>query len=344
MNIALLSEQECARLNQLIADAAQIVICAHKSPDGDALGSSIAWYSYLTEQCGKQVTMVMPDQFPDFLCWMPHTEKIVRYDRHPDRAAQAFEQADLVFCLDFNATARVNEMEPLLVGSKARRVLIDHHLDPDIEAEIIVSQPKLCSTSEMIFRMICQLGGYEQMDQKAATAIYCGMMTDTMAFTVNSNYPEVYFVVSQLMEKHINKEKIYQKVFNNYSQWAVRFRGYILYQRMQYFEDARAAYFTITREDMRRFHFIKGDAEGLVNEPLRIKGTRLSISLREDDRQDNLVWVSLRSVGDCDCQALARQFFNGGGHKNASGGRLFCTIADAEKTAREAIASLCKTV
>lgn len=340
MNINLLTNEEVYQLNQLIDEAEQVVICCHKSPDGDALGSSLAWYSYLTEQRGKTVSVVVPDQAPDFLQWLPHSEKVVRHDKHPEKAQQLFEQASLVFCLDFNATARVNEMEPLLVGSKAKRVLIDHHLDPDIEADLIISRPELCSTSELVLRLIHQLGHFDALSKKAATAIYCGMMTDTMAFSVNSNYPELYYIISLLLEKHINKDKIYRQVYNNYSQWAIRFRGYIMMQKMQYFKDARAAFFSISRSDMHRFHFIKGDAEGLVNEPLRIKGTQLSISLREDDRVDQLIWVSLRSVEEVDCQKIAQEFFNGGGHKNASGGRLHCSLEEAEQVARQAIASL----
>lgn len=337
MNIDILTPEQVSALNQLIDESHHIVICCHKSPDGDAMGSSLALWNYLTEQRNKQATVVVPDAFPDFLQWLPNSEKVVRFDRKPELAAQLFNEADLVFCLDFNATARLNDMEPLLVGSQATRVVIDHHMDPSIEAGLIISQPLLSSTSEMIFRIIWQLGHFEQANKKVAVPIYCGMMTDTMAFTVNSNTPEIYFVVSQLLTKHIDKEKIYRNVYNNYSQWAIRMRGYIMYQRMNYLADLHAAYFSITRDDMLRFHFIKGDAEGLVNEPLRIKGTRLSISLREDDRHDNLVWVSLRSVGTFNCQQVAEQFFNGGGHFNASGGKLNCSIEEAEQIARQAI-------
>lgn len=337
MNIDILTTEQLEQLNQLIDAAQHIVICCHKSPDGDALGSSLAWWSYLTEQRQKHAVVVVPDAYPDFLQWLPNSEKIVRFDRKPELATQLFQEAYLVCCLDFNGTARLNEMEPLLLQSKANRVLIDHHMQPDIEAQLIISQPQLSSTSEIIFRLIWQMGHFEQVNKHVAVPIYCGMMTDTMAFTVNSNTPEIYFIISQLLTKHIDKEKIYRNVYNNYSQWAIRMRGYIMYQRMNYLQDLHAAFFSVTREDMLRFHFIKGDAEGLVNEPLRIKGTKLSISLREDDRKDNLVWVSLRSVGNFSCQQVAEQFFNGGGHFNASGGRLNCSIEEAEQITRKAI-------
>jgi phosphoesterase RecJ-like protein len=177
------------------------------------------------------------------------------------------------------------------------------------------------------------------MKKAWAVPVYCGMMTDTGGFTYNSTDPAIYFIISQLLSKHIDKDKIYRNVFNNYSSWAIRFRGYLLNQKMNYFEDLHASYYTVTRDEMTRFNFIKGDLEGLVNEPLRIKGTKLSISLREDTDTDNLVFVSLRSVDDFPCNKVAEEFFNGGGHLNASGGKLHCSIEEAEKIARQAIKS-----
>ena len=182
------------------------------------------------------------------------------------------------------------------------------------------------------------MNGFEAMNKKCAACIYCGMMTDTGGFTYNSNQPEIFFIVSQLLTKGIDKDKIYRNVFNNFSPWAIRLRGYLMSQKLNVFNDLHAAYFSISRREMRDFHFIKGDAEGLVNEPLKIKGLRLSISLREDDRRDNLVWVSLRSVDNFPCNKMAADFFNGGGHLNASGGRLHCSLDEAERTVRRALA------
>ena len=162
-------------------------------------------------------------------------------------------------------------------------------------------------------------------------------MTDTGGFTYNSNNPEIFYIISQLLTKGIDKDKIYRNVYNNYSAWAIRLRGHLMSERLIVMEEQNATYFTITRKDMKDFHFIKGDAEGLVNEPLRIKGIKLSISLREDDRRDNLIWVSLRSVDDFPCNKMAEQYFNGGGHLNASGGHLFCSMEEAERITKEAI-------
>lgn len=337
MNIDLLADDELQQLKSLLAEAKEIVICCHKSPDGDALGSSLAWFDFLTTQLNKQVSVIIPDAFPDFLRWLPHTEKLIRYDKHADLACSRFETADLVFCLDFNTPARVEDMQQTLVSSKAPKVMIDHHLNPDIDTVLSVSNPKMSSTSEMIFRLIWQLGYFESMRNACAVPIYCGMMTDTGGFTYNSSHPEIFFIISQLLTKGFDKDKIYRQVYNNYSTWAIRLRGYMMCQKLNVLEDLHAAYFTITAEDMDTFHFIKGDAEGLVNEPLKIKGMKLSIALREDTQKENTVLVSLRSVDDFPCNEMAAQFFNGGGHLNASGGRLECSMEEAEHTVRRAI-------
>lgn len=338
MKIELLSEAEIATLKENIDNSNRIVICCHKSPDGDALGSSLAWAEYLRTQ-GKEPDIIVPDAYPDFLQWLPGTERIIRYDKHAaDKTDEMLQKADLIFCLDFNGTNRVDEMKYALEQSPAHKIMIDHHLDPSMDTVLTVSHPQMSSTSELVFRIIWQLGGFEEMSRKCAVCIYCGMMTDTGGFTYNSNQPEIFFIVSQLLTKGIDKDKIYRNVFNNFSPWAIRLRGYLMSQKLNIFNDLHAAYFTISRRDMRDFHFIKGDAEGLVNEPLKIKGMRLSISLREDDRRDNTIWVSLRSVDDFPCNLVASEFFNGGGHLNASGGRLHCTLDEAERVVRRAFA------
>lgn len=337
MQIDILSEQEAAVLQELTAASSHIVVTCHKSPDGDALGSSLAWADYL-RSLGKEPVVLIPDAYPDFLQWLPNTEKIIRYDKHREEGDLLLKTADLIFCLDFNEPSRVDEMQASLEASPARKVMIDHHLNPQMDTALTVSHPNLCSTSELVFRIVWQLGAFDAMPKTWAVAIYCGMMTDTGGFTFNSSRAEIFFIIGQLLTKHIDKDKIFRKVYNNYSSWAIRMRGYVMCHKLNVFDDRHAAYFAISRKDMRDFHFLKGDAEGLVNEPLRIKGMRLSISLREDDRKPNLVWVSLRSVDDFPCNRMAERYFNGGGHLNASGGRLLCSLDEAERITRQAIA------
>ena len=336
MNIDIMNEDQLAQMNQLISNANNILITCHKSPDGDAIGATLAWAEYLTS-IGKEPTMIVPDQFPDFLTWLPNSQKIVRYDKHREKCDMLFKIADLIFCLDYNTPSRVDEMEQSLVNSPASRVLIDHHLKPEVPAVLTISQPEACSTCELIFRIVWQMGAFEQQTRHFAVPVYCGMMTDTGGFLYNSTRCEIYFIISQLLTKHIDKDRIYRNVYHNYSEDRIRLMGYVLYEKLVYIPEYNAAFYTLTKDELRRFHFIKGDAEGLVNIPQQIKGLKLSISLREDTDKPNIIWVSLRSVDDFPCNLMAEQFFNGGGHLNASGGRINGTMQDAIETVRKAI-------
>ena len=336
MNIDIMNEDQLVQMNQLISNANNILITCHKSPDGDAIGATLAWAEYLTS-IGKEPTMIVPDQFPDFLTWLPNSQKIVRYDKHREKCDMLFKIADLIFCLDYNTPSRVDEMEQSLVNSPASRVLIDHHLKPEVPAVLTISQPEACSTCELIFRIVWQMGAFEQQTRHFAVPVYCGMMTDTGGFLYNSTRCEIYFIISQLLTKHIDKDRIYRNVYHNYSEDRIRLMGYVLYEKLVYIPEYNAAFYTLTKDELRRFHFIKGDAEGLVNIPQQIKGLKLSISLREDTDKPNIIWVSLRSVDDFPCNLMAEQFFNGGGHLNASGGRINCTMQEAIETVRKAI-------
>lgn len=332
----ILNNTEFVELMKAIQQSKRIVVCAHRGPDGDAVGSSLGWAEYL-KSLGKQVTVVLPNPFPDFLRWLPNSHLIHFYARHKAAATQIINEADLIFCLDFNGLSRLQEMEGAVARAKADRILIDHHLNPDRNiAKLVISHPQMSSTSELVFRLILQLGGFEDMTQSMATCIYTGMMTDTGGFTYNSNDPAIYEIISMLLTKNIDKDKIYRNVFNVYSADRIRLTGYILYEKLNFYANNRASVFTLTRDEMKRFNFIRGDAEGLVNMPLQVKGMRLSISLREDTERD-VIRVSLRSVDDFPCNKMAAEFFNGGGHLNASGGELPFPLSEAIKTAERAI-------
>ena len=336
MNIDILTSEQSAQLQSLIEGSSNIIITCHKGPDGDAIGATLAWAEYLTS-IGKEPTMIVPDQYPDFLTWMPNTQHIIRYDKHREKCDMLFKIADLIFCLDYNTLSRVDEMEQALVSSPAARVLIDHHLKPDVPAVLTISEPEACSTCELIFRIVWQMGAFQRQTKHFAVPVYCGMMTDTGGFLWNSSRCEIYFIISQLLTKRIDKDRIYRNVYHNYSEDRLRLMGYVLYEKLVYLPEYHAAFYTLTKDELRRFHFIKGDAEGLVNIPQQIKGLKVSISLREDTDKPNLVWVSLRSVDDFPCNLMAEQFFNGGGHLNASGGRIYGTMQDAIETVRKAV-------
>ena len=336
MNINILSEAELTQLRSIIAAAADIVVIGHVNPDGDAIGSTLAWTNYLQSE-GKSVSLIVPDKYPDFLNWLPNTDKILRHDKHPEKTELLVATADLIFCLDLNTLSRTEALADHIASAKAAKVLIDHHPNPDDLFNLTISHPEMSSTSELVFRIVWQLGAFERLGHHFAVPCYCGMMTDTGGFTFNSTRPEIFFIISQLLTKGIDKDKIYRNVYNVASESKIRLWGYVLYEKMEYDATRHAAFFTLTRADLKRFNYIKGDTEGLVNMPLQIKGTRLSISLREDTDKDNTVWVSLRSVDDFNCTEMAAAFFNGGGHFNASGGRLNCSIEEAAEITRKAI-------
>ena len=337
MNINLVSEADISQLRDIVAEAERVLILGHTNPDGDAIGSTLTWAEYMRQQ-GKEATVVVPDMFPDFLHWLPGSETIVRYDKRPELVEKLFAECDTIFCLDFNLPSRITEtLGEKLVNAQGKKVLIDHHLDPEVPVALTISRPEMSSTSEMVFRLIYQMGGYGNMTHKMAVTTYCGMMTDTGGFTFNSSRPEIFYVISLLLEKGIDKDKIYRNVFNNFSDYRLRLVGYVLYEKLRILTPLRASYYILTKQDLKRFHYLKGDAEGLVNMPLQLKGHRLSISLREDTDKQNVIWVSLRSVDDFPCNEMAAQFFNGGGHKNASGGRLYCSVDEAEKIVQKAV-------
>ena len=307
--------------------ADKIVIVTHVSPDGDAIGSSLGLCHFLESQ-EKTVNVIVPNAFPDFLRWMPGAKDIIRYDKYAEFAGKLLNEADVICCLDFNALSRIDAMADAVAQSPARKMMIDHHLHPESFCRIIISHPEISSTSELVFRLICRLGYFEDITKEGAECIYTGMMTDTGGFTYNSNNREIYFIISELLSKGIDKDEIYRKVYNTYSEGRLRLMGYVLYDKMQVFPQFNSALIWLTKEEQRKFQYIKGDTEGFVNIPLSIKNIIFSVFLREDTEK-NMIKVSLRSVGTFPCNKVAADFFNGGGHLNASGGEFYGTMEEA---------------
>ncbi len=323
------------RWQHLVDKARQVAILGHISPDGDAMGSTLAMAHYLRGQ-GKKVRVVVPTSYPDFLSWLPGADDVWVFEYAKQAVVQYISGADLVFCMDFNSIQRLEQLAEVIRHHHAPVVTIDHHLSPDAGVALLISDPHASSTCEIVFSLLHQLGGMEAISKEMAECLYCGMMTDTGSFTYNSNRSELFYIISMLLSKGIDKDRIYRNVYHNFSVNRLRLEGYILYEKMQYYQEEHVALFTLTREEMKRFQFKKGDAEGLVNLPLQIRGTKLSISLREDTEKE-LVRVSLRSVDDFPCNRMAEEFFNGGGHLNASGGNLPMSMPSAVEVARKAI-------
>lgn len=314
--------------------AEKIVIVSHVAPDGDAIGSSLGLWHFLNTQ-DKDVNIIVPNAFPDFLKWMPGSKDILLYDHYKEFADKLIAEADVICCLDFNAIHRIDAMADAVLASPARKILVDHHLNSEDFSRIIISHPEISSTSELIFRLICRMGYFSDITKEGAECIYTGMMTDTGGFTYNSNNREIYFIISELLSKGIDKDEIYRKVYNTYSESRLRLMGYVLSQ-MTVYPDYRAALISLTKKEQSRFDYIRGDSEGFVNIPLSIKNVVFSCFLREDTEKP-MIKVSLRSVGKFPCNKLAAEFFNGGGHLNASGGEFFGTMEEAKKVLEQAL-------
>lgn len=318
-----------------IADrVTDIVILSHKNPDGDALGSSLALYHYFRAR-GKRVKVVLPNLFPDFLSWLPAVGDVLVYEGNEESAREAILGAGAFFCLDFNTLSRIGDVGQCVSSLNVPKVLIDHHPFPSDEFSVAVSYPEACSTAELVYRVIVALSGTGAVSFDIAQCIYTGMMTDTGAFAYASARKDIYLIIAELLLKGIDKDLIYRKVFYNSSLSRMRLWGYVLYEKLEYFKKYNAALITLSHDELMRFYARKGDTEGLVNQPLQMKGVRFSCFFREE--LPGKINVSLRSVDDFPCNRVAAEFFNGGGHMNASGGELHCSMESAVEIFRNVL-------
>lgn len=325
MTARVIKDSKIKELKQLIIDSENIVITCHVSPDGDAIGSTLAM-CHILRAMGKDARIVTPDLPPKTLMFLPGTRDIVVFTRNADLGRQLFSDADLVLCLDFNSPYRVDKMADTMLQSQGKKVLIDHHLDPDKFADLVISHPEMSSTCLLVYKIICQLGLSEKIDRNVADCIYTGMMTDTGNFTYNSEDPEIYLTISELLKKGINKDRLYSRVCNTNSESRIRLIGYALSQKMQLFPEHHAALIALTQDELKQFKYEKGDTESLVNIPLSIPDISYSIFLRDDV---DYIKVSARSVGNFPVNRICEKHFGGGGHKNAAGGEFRGSMQEA---------------
>ena len=313
-------ESNIVQAGKLIDNSKKILLTSHISPDGDAIGSTLGFYHMLTKLC-KIVTVMVPNRYPAFFKWMPGIEKVVIMEENKAESVKIFKESDLIFCIDYNSLDRVNGMKPLIETSKSKIIVIDHHLNPNIKADVCISHPEISSSSELVFRFLCRWGYYPEITLEAAQCIYTGMMTDTGGFTYNSNDPEIYTIIKLLLEKGVDKDDIYRKVFNTYSENRLRLLGYCL-NKMEILNDCNTAIITLTLDEQKQFNYAIGDTEGFVNMPLQIENINKSVFLREDKDK---IKLSFRSQGDVPVNVLAEKF-GGGGHKNAAGGESYTSL------------------
>lgn len=311
----------------LLAEPKKIVITTHQNPDADALGSSLGLYNYLIKY-NHEVQVITPTDYPDFLFWMKGNDDVIAYNEQlHDSIAETVNTADLIFCLDFSSLNRINELGVLVGQSNAKKVLIDHHLDPEDFAEFVLWSTQAAATAELIYDLIELLDDLDSIDQDIAECLYAGIMTDTGSFKHPSTTAKVHTIVAQLIAHGAQVSKVSKLIYDNNSVNRLKFIGFALSERLYVLENINVAYILLSNEDMARFNLKSGDTEGLVNYALSIKGIKMAAIIMD---KGDLVKMSFRSVGEFSVNEFAQNNFNGGGHKNAAGGASKMTLKETE--------------
>jgi len=312
------------KLNNLLSMSRKATIISHHNPDGDALGSSLALYNFLIEKKIKP-TIVLPNPFPEFLDWMHTDEELIIYSKKNSlKIKEILNQSDIVFCIDLNALNRTNKLETYIRNSSAKKVLIDHHPDPEIESfDIHYSKIDTSSTAELIFDVINGIDGDNVINKKIAESIYVGMITDTGSFSYSCNYVSTFLIVAKLVGLGVDCANIQRLVYNNFSENRMRLFGICLSKNLYVFPEFKTAYIVLSLKDLEKYSFKVGDTEGIVNYAMAIKGIEFAALFVE--RQD-LIRISLRSYGNLSVNQIAKTFFDGGGHKNAAGANSYYSL------------------
>jgi bifunctional oligoribonuclease and PAP phosphatase NrnA len=317
--------KEINEVFQSLSPADSIVITMHQKPDPDAMGSALALYLFL-RQAGFNCRVISPTNWADFLEWMPGIQEVVVYEHSKDQANQLIQFANWIFCLDFNNMSRTRFMEEPLLQSPAKKVLIDHHREPQLEVfHYGISDISKSSTCEMVYDFIISSGKEQLMNKEIATCLYAGVMADTGSFRFASTTASVHHMVAYLKGFDIQHAKIHSAIYDNFQENRLRFIGHVLTFRMEILYEFNTALIAIPKSDTQKFHIKTGDTEGLVNYPLSIQGIEMAALLI--DRDEERKW-SFRSKEHFDCNTFARKYFNGGGHYNASGGRSLDSLEE----------------
>ena len=309
-------------LSNLFSSSENILIICHINPDGDSVGAQLAMYHYF-KSVNKNVSLLAPNNLQEFLKWMDGAGQIEIFIKDRKKGRQLIENADLIIMLDFNQPGRLGEAEEAVIASKARKVIIDHHLDPENFADLIISDPAKCSTSELVHEIICEVKGAKFMNRSYAESLYVGIITDTGNFEHGAYSSRTFRIVADLLDTGIIKERIINLIYNNFSSDRLRLQGFALNQRMVVLPEFRTAYIYLSKEDLKTYNHVKGDTEGFVNMPLSIKGINFAALFIE---KDSFIKLSFRSKGQFPSNEFASLYFSGGGHLNASGGEYTDTL------------------
>ena len=317
------------KFQEFISQYKNVVIVSHVNPDGDAIGSSLA-FSYFLQKFGIDVKVIIPNDYPLFLAWMPGIEDILIYDKNSEKGAEYLNAADLICYLDFNHPSRTGLVHnDLCHCTKTPRLLIDHHRDTDYsQFAMYLSEFETSSTAELVAELIQYHGFEKYLDEKIATCLLVGIMTDIGSFAHSIYHPETFEICGKLITPKVDYQLIHSKIYNTFSENRLRLLGFSISNRMTTLDEYHTAYIYLTKADLESFNYQVGDTEGVVNFPLMIDGIVMSVLIIE---RQGVIRFSFRSKGDFSVHELAREHFNGGGHTNAAGGTLECSIEEAIK-------------
>lgn len=316
--------KEIKELKTILSSPKKIVIVPHKNPDGDAMGACLGMYHFLND-CGHDATVVAPNDYPNFLKWMPGSRDVYRFDMQNRQAKKAIDEADLIFLLDFNALHRVgDDMMNTLEVYKGTFVMIDHHQEPDDIASFLYSDTSISSTCEMIHNFFEKIEMEERINEKIATCLYTGIMTDTGSFKFASTTSTTHRIVASLIDRGADNSKIHNNVYDVNSYGRMQLLGRAL-SNLVVIEKLNTAYISLSQDELDEFRFQKGDTEGIVNYALALEGIVFAAIFIEDVEQ-RIIKISFRSKGTFSVNKFSRTHFNGGGHDNAAGGKSFVSL------------------
>lgn len=319
-------------IKELLVRPKDIVITTHRNPDGDAIGASLAMYHYLCG-LGHTVRVICPSEYPDFLEWMPGVREITIFDAEPEYSKELVERADIIFFLDFNALDRIDKLGELIAPLSCTKIMIDHHLYPENCSDYLISDTMASSTCELIYDFIDRMGERHKIDTVIAESIFTGILTDTGSFTYSTS-PKLFRTVADLIEMGVDDYKLQDLIFNSMQEKHLRLLGHCLNRRLEILEEYKTGIITLTKEDYERFDIQRGDTEGIVNYLLKLRNVKLAAFITE---QPTIVKLSLRSKGDFSVQEIAKKYFKGGGHKNASGGYSFQNLRATVKKFKDVL-------
>ncbi len=317
--------QDIQAIKSLLATPKKIAIIPHRSPDGDAMGSTLGLYHFLLKYNHEPV-VIAPNEFPDFLAWLPGSENVLVFEKDKENCSKVLGEADVIFTLDFNALHRVGEMEKVLEKLTAPFIMIDHHQKPDDYAAYMYSDTSFGSTCEMLYNFIHFLGEGEAIDKTIGTCIYTGILTDSGSFKFPGTTGDTHRIVAKLIDLGVENTLIPTLLFENSSYNRLQLLGRAL-QNMKVIPEHKTSYITLSQEELNLFQHVKGDTEGIVNYGLSIKGIQFTAIFIEN-RDENIIKISFRSQGGFDVNQFARDHFNGGGHRNAAGGKSEASMAE----------------